>query len=97
MSRRLERQLERSRYTNAVEGSSRTNPDGLHQGMSQLTAELELTNESHPWLTNDGAEPLISTDENLYELGKHVEEPTSEELGKAIGTLRGALWVNSPG
>jgi hypothetical protein len=34
---------------------------------------------------------MISVDDNLYFIGKHVEEPTQEELRYAIGTLKGVL------
>jgi [calcium/calmodulin-dependent protein kinase] kinase len=47
--------------------------------------------KDHPWVTDDGSEPMIPTEDNLYYVGKHVEEPTQEELGNAIGTLRGVL------
>jgi len=36
---------------------------------------------------------MISTDDNLYFVGKHVEEPTQQELGDAIGSLRGIFTV----
>ncbi|WVQ77452.1 hypothetical protein IAR50_007138 [Cryptococcus sp. DSM 104548] len=45
----------------------------------------------HRWTTNEGTDPMISTDENLYDVGKHVEEPTEEEVSHAIGTFRGIL------
>ncbi|WVR04119.1 hypothetical protein IAU60_001118 [Kwoniella sp. DSM 27419] len=47
----------------------------------------------HPWVTNHGNEPMIDTNENLYEIGKQVEEPTQQELRDAIGTLRGIFTV----
>ncbi|KAK8861269.1 hypothetical protein IAR55_002088 [Kwoniella newhampshirensis] len=47
----------------------------------------------HPWVTDNGNEPMIETEENLYHVGKHVEEPTQEELRNAIGTLRGIFTV----
>jgi [calcium/calmodulin-dependent protein kinase] kinase len=34
---------------------------------------------------------MISTEDNLYFIGKHVEEPTPDELRKAIGSLRSIL------
>ena len=34
---------------------------------------------------------MIETDDNLYHVGKHVGEPTQEELGKAIGLHRSVL------
>ncbi|ODN87084.1 CAMKK/CAMKK-META protein kinase [Cryptococcus wingfieldii CBS 7118] len=46
---------------------------------------------NHPWTTDGGTEPMISTDENLYDVGKHVEAPTEEEVSHAIGTFRGVL------
>jgi [calcium/calmodulin-dependent protein kinase] kinase len=42
-------------------------------------------------VTEDGKNPMISRDDNLYHVGKMVEEPTQEELSSAIGALRGAL------
>ncbi|KAL7419884.1 hypothetical protein Q5752_005800 [Cryptotrichosporon argae] len=47
----------------------------------------------HAWVTADGAEPMITTDDNLYDVGKKVDEPTQEELGNAINTLRGVFTV----
>lgn len=47
--------------------------------------------QEHPWVTEDGANPMISRDDNLYHVGKIVEEPTQEELSSAIGALRGVL------
>ncbi|EIW69206.1 hypothetical protein TREMEDRAFT_31309 [Tremella mesenterica DSM 1558] len=45
----------------------------------------------HPWTTSKGDEPMIPTDENLFDVGKHVEEPTAEELGNAFCALRSVL------
>lgn len=45
----------------------------------------------HAWVTDNGAEPMIPTDDNLHYLGSKVEEPTQEELGNAIGSLKGVL------
>lgn len=42
-------------------------------------------------MTEDGNNPMISKDDNLYHVGKLVEEPTQEELKSAVGVLRGAL------
>jgi len=42
-------------------------------------------------VTEDGANAMISTEDNLYYVGKHVEEPTQDELRSAIGTLRSIL------
>lgn len=50
-----------------------------------------LIHQEHPWVTDDGANPMIARDDNLYHVGKFVEEPTQEELSSAIGTLRGVL------
>jgi len=47
--------------------------------------------QDHPWVTEDGANAMISTEDNLYYVGKHVEEPTQDELRSAIGTLRSIL------
>ncbi|WVF67044.1 hypothetical protein IAT40_001787 [Kwoniella sp. CBS 6097] len=47
----------------------------------------------HAWVTEQGQEPMIETDENLFEVGKQVEEPTQEELKNAIGSLRGIFTV----
>ncbi|WVQ83489.1 hypothetical protein IAT38_005630 [Cryptococcus sp. DSM 104549] len=47
----------------------------------------------HTWTTKDGELPMIDTEDNLYELGKHVEEPTQEELKDAIGTMRGIFHM----
>ncbi|WVW79855.1 hypothetical protein I302_101825 [Kwoniella bestiolae CBS 10118] len=47
----------------------------------------------HNWVTEEGQEPMIETDTNLFDIGKHVEEPTQEELKNAIGTLRGIFTV----
>nr|WPS94690.1 Ca2+/calmodulin-dependent protein kinase kinase beta and related serine/threonine protein kinases [Naematelia aurantialba]WVH01949.1 Ser/Thr protein kinase [Naematelia aurantialba] len=52
--------------------------------------EMNVIRE-HPWTTARGELPMIPIDDNLYHLGKHVEEPTQEELGKAIGSLRSIL------
>jgi len=49
--------------------------------------------KGHPWVTVGGTDPTISTEDNLYYLGKHVEEPTQEELGNAIGSIRGLFTV----
>lgn len=38
---------------------------------------------------------MIETEDNLYHIGKHVEEPTQEELVDAIGSIRGVLRVRS--
>ena len=45
----------------------------------------------HAWVTADGAEPMISREDNLYYLGSHVEEPTQHELSTAIASLRSVL------
>ncbi len=34
---------------------------------------------------------MIETDDNLYHIGKQVDEPTQEELGNAIGLHKGVL------
>ncbi|KAJ9092103.1 hypothetical protein QFC21_006969 [Naganishia friedmannii] len=47
----------------------------------------------HAWVTFNGSEPLPSTEENLYTIGKHVAEPTQEELGAAITSFRQLLEV----
>ncbi|OCF58207.1 CAMKK/CAMKK-META protein kinase [Kwoniella mangroviensis CBS 10435] len=47
----------------------------------------------HSWVTEHGQEPMIETDTNLFDIGKHVEEPTQEELKNAIGSLRGIFTV----
>ncbi|WWC59895.1 uncharacterized protein I303_102457 [Kwoniella dejecticola CBS 10117] len=47
----------------------------------------------HAWVTENGQEPMIDTEANLFDVGKHVEEPTQEELKDAIGTLRGIFTV----
>ncbi|WVQ94579.1 hypothetical protein IAU59_001659 [Kwoniella sp. CBS 9459] len=47
----------------------------------------------HPWVTEHDKEPMIDTEENLFEVGKQVEEPTQEELKNAIGSLRGIFTV----
>ena len=44
-------------------------------------------------MTLEGEEPMVETEDNLYDIGKHVEEPTQEELGDAIGSIQGVLWV----
>lgn len=46
----------------------------------------QLTVQEHPWVTDNGREPMISTWDNLYTVGQQVEEPTKEELRKAIST-----------
>ncbi|ORY27668.1 kinase-like domain-containing protein [Naematelia encephala] len=58
------------------------------------TKRMEMTViREHPWTTARGELPMITVDDNLHHLGKHVEEPTQEELGKAIGTLRSIFTV----
>ncbi|WRT65376.1 uncharacterized protein IL334_002319 [Kwoniella shivajii] len=47
----------------------------------------------HPWVTEGGQEPMIDSETNLFDVGKHVEEPTQEELKNAIGSLRGIFTV----
>lgn len=47
--------------------------------------------QNHPWVTDNGKEPMISTEDNLYHVGKHVEEPTQEELRTAIGSFSSVL------
>ncbi|WVO14779.1 hypothetical protein L204_102417 [Cryptococcus depauperatus] len=47
----------------------------------------------HAWTTDDGKLPMIDTEENLYEVGKHVEEPTQDEIKDAIETFRGIIHV----
>ncbi|KAK4688150.1 hypothetical protein P7C73_g1956, partial [Tremellales sp. Uapishka_1] len=47
----------------------------------------------HPWTTDHGEEPMITTDDNLYHVGKKVEEPTQEELGNAIASHRSVFTV----
>lgn len=34
---------------------------------------------------------MIDTEENLFEVGKRVEEPTQDEIKDAIGTFRSIL------
>ncbi len=50
-----------------------------------------LISQDHEWVTEHGTHPMVSRDENLFEIGKFVEEPTQEELSSAIGALRGVL------
>ncbi|KAH8090390.1 kinase-like domain-containing protein [Filobasidium floriforme] len=45
----------------------------------------------HPWVTKNGEDPMPTTDQNLYEIGKQVEEPSEEEVGNAISTFRASL------
>ncbi|WVO24263.1 uncharacterized protein IAS62_005627 [Cryptococcus decagattii] len=47
----------------------------------------------HPWTTDETRLPMIDTEENLFEVGKRVEEPTQDEIKDAIGTFRGILTV----
>lgn len=47
----------------------------------------------HPWTTDETRLPMIDTEENLYEVGKQVEEPTQDEIKDAIVTFRGILYV----
>ncbi|WWD16832.1 hypothetical protein CI109_101264 [Kwoniella shandongensis] len=58
----------------------------------QQRIEMSVIRE-HSWVTDNGDEPMIDTEENLYHVGKHVEEPTQEELRNAIGSLRGIFTV----
>lgn len=43
-------------------------------------------------MTDDGQLPMPSTDSNLFDIGQQVDEPTEEELKKAIAT-RTVLYV----
>ncbi|WWC87595.1 uncharacterized protein L201_002485 [Kwoniella dendrophila CBS 6074] len=47
----------------------------------------------HAWVTENGHEPMIETEANLFDVGKHVEEPTQEELKNAINSLKGIFTV----
>jgi [calcium/calmodulin-dependent protein kinase] kinase len=47
--------------------------------------------KEHSWTTEAGGNPMIATEDNLYYIGKQVEEPTPEELQKAIGTFKTVL------
>ncbi|OXG71710.1 calcium/calmodulin-dependent protein kinase kinase [Cryptococcus neoformans var. grubii Br795] len=47
----------------------------------------------HPWTTDETRLPMIDREENLFEVGKQVEEPTQDEIKDAIVTFRGILYV----
>lgn len=40
-----------------------------------------------------GANPMMDTEENLFYFGKTFEEPTEEEINKAITSLRSVFTV----
>ncbi|WWC68906.1 uncharacterized protein I206_102842 [Kwoniella pini CBS 10737] len=63
----------------------------LEKDPQRRIAMTEL--REHPWVTENGQEPMIDTEANLFDVGQHVEEPTQEELKDAIGTLRGIFTV----
>ena len=44
-----------------------------------------------PWVTDQGEEPMLSREQNLYFLGAEVSEPTQQELHLAISSLRSIL------
>lgn len=46
--------------------------------------------QEHPWVTEDGANPMISREDNMTHVGKIVEEPTEQEISAAI-RVKGAL------
>ncbi|KAI9632262.1 kinase-like domain-containing protein, partial [Dioszegia hungarica] len=46
----------------------------------------------HPWVTEDGANPMISREDNMTHVGKIVEEPTEQEISAAI-RVKGAFTV----
>jgi [calcium/calmodulin-dependent protein kinase] kinase len=47
--------------------------------------------KEHPWVTNNGIDPLLSAEENTAEL---VEPPTEEEMKHAItGSLSNLIVV----
>lgn len=55
-----------------------------------MTAKL-ISSQSHAWVTDHGKDEMISKDDNLYFIGKKVEEPTEEEIRSAIISLRSIL------
>ena len=49
--------------------------------------------QDHPWVTNNGEDPLLSEEENCADL---VEPPTEEEKAHAItGNMGGLMTVVS--
>jgi len=47
--------------------------------------------QEHDWVTEEGSHPMIPTEDNLYYVGKHVEEPTLDELRCAVCSMRSIL------
>lgn len=47
--------------------------------------------QEHPWTTDETRLPMIDREENLFEVGKQVEEPTQDEIKDAIVSFRGIL------
>ncbi len=54
---------------------------------------LTNTMQNHPWVTNDGSDPLLPEEENTSDL---VEPPTESEINRAItSTMNNLLTVVS--
>jgi [calcium/calmodulin-dependent protein kinase] kinase len=47
-----------------------------------------LDNQEHPWVTANGADPLLSYEENTAQI---IEPPTEEEMNQAITKNMGHL------
>lgn len=63
----------------------------LRKDPQQRIKMTELKQQA--WVTRRGADPLPSTEENLYDIGQEVVEPTAEEISKAITNWRGVFTV----
>jgi len=62
---------------------------------SRATSTCTHTDEQeHDWVTEEGSHPMISRDDNLYHVGKHVDEPTQDELRCAVCSMRSILCVS---
>ena len=65
----------------------------LMRRLLEKVPESRITMEeirTHPWVTNDGADPMMSTEENCAEL---VEPPTQIEMNHAITGNMGHLLI----
>ncbi|ORX36463.1 kinase-like domain-containing protein [Kockovaella imperatae] len=58
----------------------------------ETRASIE-TLRDQAWVTANGQEPMISSENNLFYLGSHVEEPTLHEITMAIASLRSVFTV----
>lgn len=78
-----------------VKGMLRKNPEE-RLDMSAIRVSIwriQSNTQEHPWVVEWGNNPIMSTEENLFYYGKTFEEPTEEEIHKAITSLRSVFTV----